>query len=95
MTRDEARLALQEVIAAVSLAVNVIRPHADFIRLYQAEARDMESVGPLLAPSLYMSSERRAADAVIGPLLGQALSLVKTYDQQVSAANVALKKVTP
>lgn len=93
MTVAEAREELLRLGQDISLAVMVLRPHADLIRRYQKERRDMESIGHIVKPTLYKSSERQATDAVMAPIYAEALRFVETYDRQCAAAQDALAKV--
>ncbi|WP_420104113.1 hypothetical protein [Bosea sp. (in: a-proteobacteria)] len=93
MAVAEAREQLLQLGQAISVAVMVLRPHADLIRRYQQERRDMESFGHIVNPTLYKSSERQATDAVMAPIYSEALRFVETYDRQCAAAQDALAKV--
>ncbi|WP_449255158.1 hypothetical protein [Bosea sp. (in: a-proteobacteria)] len=94
MTVAEAREQLLRLGQDISLAVMVLRPHAELIHRYQQERRDMESIGHIINPTLYRSSERQATDAVMAPIYDEALRFIETYDRQCAAAQDALAKVT-
>lgn len=93
MTPAEARQALTELSTAISIAAMALRPHVELMRRFQNERQRMESIGPILAPSLYNSSERIATDAILSPLYNQALTFIETYDRQLDAVKKALKQV--
>jgi hypothetical protein len=94
MTVAEARQKLVQLNQDISLAVMVLRPHVELIRRYQQERRDMESIGHIVDPTLYRSSERQATDAVLAPIYSEALRFVEAYDRQCAAAQDVLAKVT-
>ena len=49
----------------------------------------MDSVGPILDPTLWNSSERRVTEALLTPVYRAASDLIETYD----GSKAALEKV--
>lgn len=92
-TNEETRRRLHEAAVAVSLAVQVLRAQTEMFEAYEREAEHMDSVGPILDPTLFMSAERQAADAVMRPLFAAAHRFVREYDVHVAAARGAVGEV--
>lgn len=84
---------LLSMAAAISLAAQVLRPHLPLMREYARERDRFEGIGPVLAPSLYMDSERRVTDTVMWPLIQVATRFVIDHDVHVEVAKAALLKV--
>ena len=84
---------LHAATAAISLCAVVLAPHRDLLERFMRESRYMENVGPVLAPSLFMSSERRAVESVMKPIYQAALDFLNAHERQVAAARGALDKV--
>jgi hypothetical protein len=91
-SREEARDRLNELNAAIGLAAELIRANADVLDQFFAEKASMDSVGPILDPTLFNSSERRAIEAVLEPVYEAARDFVRAYDVQIAAARAALAK---
>lgn len=83
-TRAEAAEALVGLNLTVAFAVQMLRGHVATIDQFFEEKRSMDSVGPILDPTLFNSSERRAAEALLAPVYRAARDLVATYDEQVA-----------
>lgn len=94
MTRDEARAALQETAAAIGTAATLIRAQQAVLARYMSEAAHFDSVGPILDPTLFNSSERRAVDAIMRPIFSAGLEFLRAYDASVDASKAALAKVS-
>lgn len=92
--RDAVRAQLQEATAAAAVAAQIIRPYLDLFDRFEREALSMESVGPILDPSLFMSSERRAAESIVRPVFKAAATYVRAIDMQARAAEAAFEKVS-
>lgn len=91
MTRDEQRL--HSLAATLSTAALLIKAEAETIELYLNEADRMNSVGAILDPTLFMSSERRAADAIMSPIVRAARDYLRAYEMATAAGRSALEKV--
>ncbi len=79
------------VLATCRQFMESIRPTME---AFMEESRHMESFGPIVDPTLFNSSERRAAEALIKPIFESGLAFLRTYDVQTSAGKAALEKVT-
>lgn len=90
---DEAKDSLMAAARAVSTAIAILKMEMPTIDAFLKESRDMDNFGHVVDPTLWMSSERRAADAVVKPLFEAAVAFVKAYDAQVARSSAALKKV--
>lgn len=88
-----AREALQEAAAAVSVAAEILKPHADFFERYAREAESMDSVGPILNPTLFKDPERVAVDRFMRPIFAAARAFVRDVENQKRRAAEALAKV--
>lgn len=93
MTRDEAKDRLNALNSSIATAVLLIRAEAETLERFFEEKRHMESVGPILDPTLFNSSERRATEALLSPVYEAALDLVRVYDAQILRAKAALEQV--
>ncbi|OWV94239.1 hypothetical protein ATY81_12365 [Rhizobium sp. R72] len=93
-TRDEARASLDTLNTTIGTAVLLLRQQQDTIEQFMRESRDMDSVGHVLDPTLFNSSERRATEAILKPIYAAAVNLIETYDRQIAQAATALRKVT-
>lgn len=94
MTQQNAKEQLNSAAATIGVAAEIIRVNKPLIERYLAEAERMDSVGPILDPTLFNSSERRAVDAIMRPLFKASRDFLNTYDATVGAATQALAKVT-
>lgn len=95
MTRDEACRRLIEMTTALTGAAMLIKSETEMIERYLEEARSMDSIGPIIDPTLFNSSERRATDAIIRPLVVAARDYLHAYETIVGAAADALGRVKP
>ncbi|QZN99758.1 hypothetical protein [Chenggangzhangella methanolivorans] len=71
----------------------MIREHRDTLDRFFAEQRSMDSVGAILDPTLFNSSERRATEQILTPIYRAAQTFLETYDRQSASARQALAKV--
>lgn len=78
---------------AISTAVMILRMELPTIEAFLKESRLMEGVGPIIDPTLFNKSERRAAEAVVLPLFNAAVDFVRVYDSQIARSKEALAKV--
>ena len=69
-----------------ALADSLMRPHLALLEQYARERELMGSVGAILDPTLYRSSERRTVDAAIAPLFEQ----VRAFCRAVAEARSVL-----
>ena len=95
MDREEARRRLHALNATIKMAVELIRMEKETLDAYFEERRRMDSIGPILDPTLWNSSERRATEAVLTPVYRAASDLLATYDDTAKRGKEALEKVRP
>ena len=93
MTKEEARAKLDALNAVISTAVMLIAGERETLDQFIAEQESMNSVGPLLDPTLFNSSERRTVEAIVTPIYSAARELVRAYEAQICKAAAALQKV--
>lgn len=93
MTREEARAKLDELNVAIATAALLIEAEEDTLTRFFEEAESMASVGPILDPTLFNSSERRATEAILTPIYRTARDFLAAYRLQTKAARAALDKV--
>ncbi|MGE0426229.1 MAG: hypothetical protein AB7O88_28475 [Reyranellaceae bacterium] len=93
MTRDEAAEHLAAANTAIATAVMLIRCEIDTINRFFEEKEHMASIGPIIDPTLFNSSERRAMEALLSPVYEAARDLVGAYDRQNALARDTLAKV--
>lgn len=93
MTKEEAKQRLHALNAAIATAVAVIKMEKATLDAFFEEQRSMDSVGPILDPTLWNSSERRVTEALLTPVYRAASDLVETYDGTVERSKAALEKV--
>jgi hypothetical protein len=93
MTKDEAKAALDEALTSIGAAREIIRAVEPTLRRFMEEARRMDSIGPILNPTLFNSSERRATEAMVKPFFEMALAFVDQHQRQMNAVKAALAKV--
>lgn len=94
MTIEQARNAMLEANASIRTAIALLRPHLPLFEAFAAEQRNIESIGPIINPTLYRSSERRAVADAVGPIYEQACRLVETFDTKTGdLANRAVETV--
>lgn len=79
--------------AAISAAGMLIAAELATVEAFLAECERMESIGPILVPSLFMSAERRATEALLQPLYLAARDFHRVYAAQLQAAAAALEAV--
>lgn len=84
---------LMSAVRAVSTAVTILKMEMPTIEAFLKESRDMDNFGHVVDPTLWMNSERRAANAIVQPLFKEAAAFVAAYDAQVARSSAALKKV--
>lgn len=87
------RQELHDATAAISLCATVLGAHRDLLERFMKELRDMENFGHIVDPTLFMSSERRATEAILKPLYQAALAFLDEHDRQIAATRKALEKV--
>ncbi len=84
---------LHSASQAISTAVTLLKSELPTMQAFLEETRKMESFGPIVDPTLYKNSERRAVSALMEPLFKAAVTFVDAYDAQVAKAKDALAKV--
>lgn len=94
MATNDARARLMEAAAAINVAVQILRPHVALFADYEREERVMESIGPILDPTLYRKGERRAVASLMGPLFKHADRFVALFDEQAANGKAALEKIS-
>ena len=72
----------------------LLKPFEPRVLQFHRESRDMDSVGPILNPTLFMNPERRAAEAVLKPIYDEALRFIQIYEAQRDRSAAALGKVS-
>lgn len=92
-TVEEAREQLAEACMIISHATDLIRPYAPLFEQFRQETERMESAGPIIDPTLFKSSERRATEAFLKPIFEAAEQFIRTVDVQKARAQVALDQV--
>lgn len=90
---DDAREQLVAANAAITTAVMLLSAERGTFEQFMREARDMDNFGHITDPTLFISSERRATEAILKPLYQAALDFIAAYDRQIAAARGALDKV--
>lgn len=88
-----ARRQLEEATAAISTAAMVLAGVEETLARFMDEKRRMDSIGPILHPTLFNSEERRATEAMLAPLFKAGLDFVQLYKAQLAHAAGALAKV--
>lgn len=88
-TVQQAREQLRDFNAALSTAYLLLKPFTPLIEQFQRESQIMDSIGPLLAPHLFMDPERRACEQMLKPLYEQARQFLQTYEIARDAAEGA------
>lgn len=91
--REETRMRLDELNSTLATCALLIKSHQEVLDQFFDEAEHMASVGPILDPTLFNSSERRATEALLTPIYKAARDFVLTYDEQIAKAKTALGKV--
>jgi hypothetical protein len=85
---------LQGAAQAISTAIMVLKIEEPLFKAFLKECHDMDHFGPILDPTLYNNSERRAVSAVLEPLFQSAVDFIAAYDAHVARAKIALAKVS-
>lgn len=67
-----AEMELRSAAGAIAIALLIIEPHRDLLRRFEVEARDLESFGPVLAPALFLKSQRETWRADIRAIFAAA-----------------------
>lgn len=93
MTKEEAKAALDEALRSIGAAREIIRVVEPTLRRFMEESRRMDSVGPILNPTMFNSSERRATEAMVKPFFAMALTFVDQHQRQMETVKAALEKV--
>ena len=78
---------------AIHTAVMLVKMERATIEAFLDECVRMDSIGPIVDPTLFNNSERRAVSALLEPIFEAALAFVSKYDAQATAAAAALEKV--
>ncbi|MDK1386329.1 hypothetical protein QN224_13015 [Sinorhizobium sp. 8-89] len=89
----DARAQLEEANAAITTAALLLGTSRETFEQFMRESERMDSVGAILDPTLFMSSERRATEALLKPLYRAALDFLNTHDRAIGEARAALNKV--
>ena len=90
MTQEEAKAALHAAMNAVRDAAELLRPHAGLFAAYQRERESMDSMGPIIDPTLWKSTERRETDAIVGPIFDGAQNFLRIVESQRTRAMEAV-----
>lgn len=90
---SEASEHLSRAAHAVRTAVLLLKMEMPTIQAFLKESRDMDNFGHITDPTLWRSSERRAADAIVSPLFKAAVALVAVHDEHLAKARDALERV--
>lgn len=93
--RDEAKRRLHALNATILMAVEFIRAEKATLDAYFAELAHVDSVMPMIDPTLWMSKERQQTEAVLTPVYRAALDLVETYDNIRSTFLPTMKDPKP
>lgn len=93
MTREEAKAALDAANRAITTAVLLVKVEMETIERFLDEKRLMESIGPILDPTLFRDSEREAVSALMGPIYKSARDFVRFYDAHIAGSATALAAV--
>ncbi|MDI9847328.1 hypothetical protein QM467_04545 [Rhodoblastus sp. 17X3] len=93
LTREAAREQMLELGAALSTAYLLLKPFEPLVLQFQRESRDIESVGRILNPTLFISSERRATEAILKPIYDEALRFIRIYEAQRARGAAALDEI--
>jgi hypothetical protein len=93
LTQEAAREQMLELGVALSTAYMLLKPFEPLILQFQRESREMESFGPILNPTLFMNSERRATEAILKPIYGEALRFIQIYEDQRDRGAAVLGKI--
>lgn len=89
----EAEANLSEMTMAIGIAVQALKSQEPMLRRYLDEAESMDSFGPIFDPTLFNSSERRATDAIMRPIVKASLDYLRAHEMATAAAKAALEKL--
>jgi hypothetical protein len=81
MTREEAHNRLVALNHAIKTAVQLIGIEREILDRFFAEARDFDTLGPILDPTLWMNLERRQVEAMLKPVYSATRDLLNAYDR--------------
>ncbi|MDI7864334.1 hypothetical protein MRS76_20555 [Rhizobiaceae bacterium n13] len=87
------RRQIEEANAIISTVALLLGGSRETFEQFMLESERMDSVGAILNPTLFMSSERRATEALLKPLYRAALDFLRTHDRVIGEARAALDKV--
>ena len=87
------RMRLEQAAGTVGTCAALLRSEMAIFEQYEKEAALMESVGPVLAPGLFLDAERQACDALVRPIFALAARFVRDYDAAVARGRTALDGV--
>lgn len=85
-----AEIELRAALSTIATAALLISAYRDLFDRYEKEAQHMDSVGPILNPTLFMNPERQRVDAALRPVFRGArifLETVETAQKSVRALN--------
>jgi hypothetical protein len=92
-SRKEAKERLARATHAIHAAVMLVKMERPTIEALLEECRVMDSAGPILNPTLFNNSERRAVSSFLEPIFRDALGFLSKYEAQAAVALAALGKV--
>lgn len=87
----DAREELDQANGCINVAVTLLRPNVDLMRRFREERRSLESVGPVLAPALFLDREKRAVGDMLAPVYEAAEKLVAEFDKAERAFTEGLR----
>lgn len=80
------RAEIEAANRACSVAAILLKQHIDFMQRFAEERIRFESVGPIIAPTLYNNRERQAVSDALAPIYEAARRFVAAH----AAAHAAL-----
>ncbi len=89
---DELQQKAQVMLAVVGNLAQTAQALVPMIDLYEQGRERMESVGPVLAPGLYLNEERGKADEIVWPVLKAVRDLARAYEAATVSFEVATGK---
>jgi hypothetical protein len=84
---------LDAALKTIAVACELLRPYLPLFRQFEREKRLMESAGPVLDPTLFNSSERRATEAIVAPAFSAAQAFIAEIDAQQARVKAAFATV--
>lgn len=60
---------MRGALAVIGMCAGLIKEHDELFQRFIAESESMDSVGPILDPTLWMKPERQKVDAALRPLV--------------------------